>query len=263
MIIEIKDGKQARAEREAARGAARAQEAAHEAARAGKRPQDAPLRSGGLAPDPFGKENYRRMKALLKERVSERRFQHSKGVAKTARKLARVYGYPNPEQARMAGLVHDWDKRYVGQAARDRVAELGVDLDPTIVESMPWLLHGPTGAEALRRSFPELGEAVFQAVARHTSGAVGMTDLDMIVFTADLIEPSRTFKDVEPVRAAVGKGSLEDLFFTAFKAIFVNLVQNNRMLHPDMVEIWNHYSVRQPGAQKGRLSSSPDPRLNN
>lgn len=258
MIIEIKDGKQARAEREAA------QEAAREAARAGKRPQDAPpLRSGGLAPDPFGKENYRRMKALLKERVSERRFQHSKGVAKTARKLARVYGYPNPEQARMAGLVHDWDKRYVGQAARDRVAELGMDIDPTIVESMPWLLHGPTGAEALRRSFPELGEAVFQAVARHTSGAVGMTDLDMIVFTADLIEPSRTFKDVEPVRAAVGKGSLEDLFFTAFKAIFVNLVQNNRMLHPDMVEIWNHYSVRQPGAQKGRLSSSPDPRLNN
>lgn len=246
MIIEIRDGAAARA-----------------AKRADGAERDAAAAQAGPTADPFGKENYRRMKALLKERVSPRRFEHSKGVAKTARKLARVYGYPNPEQARMAGLVHDWDKRYVGQAARDRVAELSMDIDPTIVESMPWLLHGPTGAEALRRSFPELGEAVFQAVARHTSGAVGMTDLDMIVFTADLIEPSRTFKDVEPVRAAVGKGSLEDLFFTAFKAIFVNLVQNNRMLHPDMVEIWNHYSVRQPGAQKGRLSSSPDPRLNN
>lgn len=253
MIIEIKDGAHARAEREAAEAAAR-EEGKPEGA---SRPSDNP------ASDPFGKENYRRMKALLKERVSERRFKHSKGVAKTARMLARVYGYPNPEQARMAGLVHDWDKRYVGQAARDRVAELGMDIDPTIVESMPWLLHGPTGAEALRREFPELGEDVFQAVARHTSGAVRMTDLDMIVFTADLIEPNRTFKDVEPVREAVGKGSLEDLFFTAFKAIFANLVQNNRMLHPDMVEIWNHYSVRQPGAQKGRLSSSPDPKLEN
>ena len=128
-----------------------------------------------------------------------------------------------------------------------------MDVSESVKTSMPWLLHGPTGAEALRRQFPELGEAVFQAVARHTSGAKDMTDLDMIVFVADLIEPGRTFQDVGAVRDAVGKVPLEDLFFQA---------QHDRLLHPDMVEIWNHYAVRRPGAHKGRLSSTPDPKLN-
>lgn len=246
MIIEIRDGAAARA-----------------AERAGGAERDAAAAQAGLAADPFGKENYRRMKALLKERVSPRRFEHSKGVAKTARKLARVYGYPDPEQARMAGLVHDWDKRYVGPEATRRAEELGVDAPAAVLRDMPWLLHGPTGAEALRREFPELGEAVFQAVARHTSGAVGMTDLDMIVFVADLIEPNRAFQDVEAVRAAVGTDTLEELYFRAFKTIFEFLVAHGRLLHPDMVEIWNHYAARRPGAHKGRLSSHPDPKLEN
>ena len=276
MVIEIKDGKQVREER--ARAAqALAHTAAHESAKEPEITQSSPAAVPGSVAcdtaegggskdaamsDPFGKENYQRMKSLLKERVSPKRFAHSKGVAKTARKLARAYGYPDPAHARMAGLVHDWDKRYVGAEASARADELGVDVSESVKTSMPWLLHGPTGAEALRRQFPELGEAVFQAVARHTSGAKDMTDLDMIVFVADLIEPGRTFQDVGAVRDAVGKVPLEDLFFQAFKTIFSFLVQHDRLLHPDMVEIWNHYAVRQPGAHKGRLSSTPDPKLN-
>lgn len=217
------------------------------------------LRTG----DPFGKENYRRMKKLLKDRVSERRYEHSKGVAKTAKRLARIYGYRDVGQARMAGLVHDWDKGFIGDEARSRVSEVGAKVDPFVVETMPWLLHGPTGACALRNEFPELGEELFRAVEVHTSAAVDMSELDMIVYVADLIEPSRTFQDVEGVRRAVGKVSLEDLFFISFKCVFSFLVAHDRSIHPSTVEIWNHYSVRQPSSQKGRLSSNPDRKLTN
>lgn len=217
----------------------------------------------GFEGDPYGKENYRRMKALLKDRVSPRRFEHSKGVAKTAKRLARVYGYHDVAQARMAGLVHDWDKNFVGDEARARVAEVGADVDPFVVDSMPWLLHGPTGACALRAEFPELGEEVFRAVEVHTSAAVDMGELDMIVYVADLIEPGRMFQDVDEVRQAVGKASLEDLFYMSFKCVFSFLVSHDRTIHPSTVEIWNHYSVRQPASQKGRLSSNPDRKLTN
>lgn len=295
MIIKIKDGKEARADAQCAEGQVFPRQAAEMAAAelravqagaveasAGVPPAEASadvltrpgadqaipagasdVPSIGVVADPYGKENYARMKRLLKERVSPRRFKHSKGVAKTARMLARVYGYPDPAKARMAGLVHDWDKRYVGPAASERADELGVDAPDEVKRSMPWLLHGPTGAEALRREFPELGEDVFQAVARHTSGSVDMTDLDMIVFVADLIEPNRTFQDVDEVRQAVGKDSLEELFFRSFRTIFTFLVEHERLLHPDMVEIWNHYAARRPGVHKGRLSSHPDPKLEN
>ena len=69
----------------------------------------------GNLPDPddiYGRRNYRHMKSLLAERVSPRRFEHSVGVAKCARDLARTYGYADPRKAKMAGILHDWDKGY-------------------------------------------------------------------------------------------------------------------------------------------------------
>ena len=42
---------------------------------------------------PFGSQSYKHMKGLLMQRVNPSRYVHSISVAKTARKLARVYGY--------------------------------------------------------------------------------------------------------------------------------------------------------------------------
>ena len=47
----------------------------------------------------------------LEKRVGPRRFKHSLGVSETAEKLARVYG-ADETAARVAGLLHDWDKGY-------------------------------------------------------------------------------------------------------------------------------------------------------
>lgn len=58
---------------------------------------------------PFGSQSYKHMKGLLMQRVNPSRYVHSISVAKTARKLARAYGYDG-HVARMAGLLHDWDK---------------------------------------------------------------------------------------------------------------------------------------------------------
>ena len=43
---------------------------------------------------------------------------------------------------------------------------------------------------------------VVQAIARHTAAAVGMSDLDMIIYIADAIEPSRDFDGLDELRAA-------------------------------------------------------------
>ena len=117
--------------------------------------------------DVFGRESYELMKARLKARVSPKRYKHSKGVAKAARKLAKVYGY-NPDVARMAGILHDWDKGLDHEQIRERVRELGMQVDPFIVDEMPWVLHGPTAASALKRDYPWLGEEVCRAIERHT-----------------------------------------------------------------------------------------------
>ena len=162
-----------------------------------------------LAPSPlthcFDKEHYKAMKAQLKERVGKRRYKHSVGVAKTAKKMAKVYGL-DPEQARMAGLVHDWDKCYRGEESTQRALDLGLEIDSAILYEMPWLLHGPTAALALSREFPEWGAETFQAIERHTCGAADMSPLDCIIYVADIIEPGR---DYGPGSGARGRSAAE------------------------------------------------------
>jgi predicted HD superfamily hydrolase involved in NAD metabolism len=187
----------------------------------------------------YGDENYKRMKKLLKERVSAKRYEHSKHVAKTAEELALIYGV-DEGKARMAGLLHDWDKGLTLEEQRARVDQFGLDIDPIIITDMPYLLHGPTAAAALGSEFPELDRDVLQAISRHTSGARNMTPLDMIVYTADLIEPGRDYKRVKAIRKAVGKVSLQELYFLAFKNIYEFLIGQNRMMHPRTADVWNH-----------------------
>ena len=94
---------------------------------------------------PFGSTSYKYMKGLLMQRVNPARYVHSLSVAKTARKIARAYGY-DPHVARMAGLLHDWDKALSPTRLADRVKHYNIAVDPEVVESTPWVLHGITAA---------------------------------------------------------------------------------------------------------------------
>lgn len=202
---------------------------------------DAGERRAPVPDDVFGKDNYDHMKDLLKERVSPKRYKHSKGVAKAAKQLAVVYGY-DPKVARMAGILHDWDKGLHVDEIRTRAAELEVDVPAEVVDNMPWLLHGPTAAAALKLEYPELGDDVFQAIARHTSGAADMAPLDCIVYVADIIEPSRTYGNmsgIQMLRDEVGTVPLERLYFDAFKYTLSFLVAHDRQLYPRTIDIWN------------------------
>lgn len=189
----------------------------------------------------FGEDRYRMMKRMLKERVGQKRYKHSKGVAKTAARLAEIYGC-DPAQARMAGILHDWDKALSFDEVRERVRTLRIDVDPVVVSDMPWLLHGPSAAAILKQQYPEFGDEVFQAIARHTSGARDMSSLDCIIYVADIIEPHRTYGNMQGIaqlQAAVGKVPLEELYFKAFKYTFQFLVDKDRQLFPETVSIWN------------------------
>lgn len=205
----------------------------------------------------YGDENFKRMKKLLKKRLPEKRYDHSKRVAETSEQLALIYGV-DEGKARMAGLLHDWDKGLSLDEQRARVDEFGLDLDPIIITDMPYLLHGPTAAAALGAEFPELDRDVLQAISRHTSGARNMTPLDMIVYTADLIEPGRDYKRVKAIRKAIGKVSLQELYFLALKNIYEFLIRQNRMMHPHTTDVWNHLVYQMQGKTINRAEAAFD-----
>ena len=188
----------------------------------------------------------------LQQRLRPKRFEHACSVSKMAASLAEVYG-TDVRKARLAGLLHDWDKEYDDDAIRAHACALDVDVDPYVLETMPRLLHGPTAAAELERAYPDLPGDVIQSIARHTAAALGMSDLDMIIYIADAIEPGRDFEGLDELRSFIGRVPLEELFVMTFNHILLTLVERRRCLHPATVEVWNHYVARsrEAKAEKG------------
>lgn len=181
--------------------------------------------------------SYERALEAVRDRLPDKGAGHSERVADTAAELARVYGF-DPAVARLAGVLHDWDR---GRSAPDLLAaarDAGLTITPQD-EAVPYLLHARTGAVGAREAFPGLSPEVAQAIARHTVGARDMTPLDQIVYIADMIEPARDFDGVESLREAVGEATLDGLFALSYQRSLLHLVEKRRRLHPDTVEIWN------------------------
>lgn len=193
--------------------------------------------------DALSDEFFRARKDDLSRRVGKRRFRHSEGVSDTAVQLARAYG-ADVAKARLAGILHDWDKGYSDEEVTQRARDLAVDVDPYVLESMPKVLHGKTAAAALARSYPQIPVDVIQAVSRHTEGACDMTDLDMVVYVADAIEPGRDYPGVQEIRDAVGRASLEELFVMTMREVLSSLVLRSNRVHPASVNVWNRYIER-------------------
>lgn len=182
-------------------------------------------------------------KEALEQRVGEAALRHCEGVAETAAQLAAIYGI-DPEQARVAGLLHDWDRELEDGDLLGAARRAGVELGPTDVE-VPYLLHARTGAKHVEQTFPLIDHEVVRAIERHTLGHPEMSELDMVVFIADMIEPGRRFPGVADLREAAGVVSLGDLFALAYQRSVEHLVKARKRIHPLTVAVWNALVARE------------------
>lgn len=186
------------------------------------------------------RETIKSLEADLADRLGSksRRFAHSLSVAQEAERLALIYGV-DPYPCRVAGILHDWDKALSPGDQIKRANKYKVDLGVPPSE-VPQLLHGIIAAKELPERYPELPEEVLSAIERHTTGAVDMSPVDMIVFVADGIEPLRpSSPGIEKVRAHVGKVSLSELYYESFVGGLVYVLNSGRYLYPRALETYN------------------------
>ena len=173
----------------------------------------------------------------LTGRVSPQSADHCRAVATAAEELARRHGV-DPDQAWLAGLLHDWARDESPDELLAQAARLGLEMAP-IDQDVPYLLHARVGRAELSSAMPELSPAVLDAIERHTVGSPEMTDLDMCVYVADMIEPARRFDGVEELRRAVATLSLFDLYARAYAASLRHLLVAGKYIHPASVQAWN------------------------
>lgn len=171
---------------------------------------------------------------------------HSIKTAETAQMIATLYCVDSTD-AYLAGLLHDWDRVDSRENLIAKAKRYDLELDEIILQ-YPQLLHAHTGAIDARKHFLtlaeetqrfDIGDHVFHAIYNHTVGDTEMSDLDKVVYIADMIEPTRSFPAIDSLREAVGTVGLDSLFVLAYSRTLMHLASNRKALHPRTVEVWN------------------------
>ena len=182
---------------------------------------------------------YTKIENKLKKVLSEKRYEHTLGVSFTSVCLAMKYG-EDIDKARIAGLLHDCAK-YLDD---DKLIFLCKKYDLGISESekkSPYLLHGKVGALIARKKFRIEDEDIINAITYHTTGRIGMSLLEKIVFIADYIEPQR---EEIPNLALIRKTAFEDIdlcLIKIFENTFNYLKANNKEIDSTATEAYDYY----------------------
>lgn len=149
-----------------------------------------------------GDINYERVKNYL----PEKRLTHTAGVILTATLLSKKAG-ADKQKAELAALYHDVAKYLNPNDYPDFI-------DPS--DGVESVTHQFLGAYLLENVFGIKDEEVINAVKYHTTGRKNMSPLEKLIFTADAIEPSRTYKNV---------GDLRKLTYRDFNAGFIEVLK--------------------------------------
>jgi len=114
---------------------------------------------------------------------------HIYRVRDVAQELAARHGI-DPDRAGLGALAHDVCRAIPGEDLLKMSADLGVpvtDLD----RDFPILLHGPVGAELLRKEDDLTDHSIFEAVRWHSTAHASLDDLGKLVFLADKLDPQK------------------------------------------------------------------------
>ena len=148
-----------------------------------------------------------KLRLLIKDVASARRYGHILGVERMAACLASIYCPEKEGMLRAAALLHDVtkEKSFEEQLAifekyRVNATEEQLSVPPTI--------HAVTAPLIIPDEYPEYSDAeLLNAIRYHSTGRENMTLSEKIIFLSDYIEDTRTFEDCIALR---------EEFFSAF-----------------------------------------------
>lgn len=177
-----------------------------------------------------------KVKAILREKLDDYRYNHSLGVASAAKKLAERYG-ENPEKAYFAGLLHDITKN-VPRAEQLKIIEKGKGSLTDDEMRNPKLWHAISGSIYIRDELNVTDEDIISAVRYHTTGKSNMSLLEKIIYIADFISEERTFDGVDYMRELAFE-SLDKAAMFAVRFCIPDLVGKGQILHVDSIRLYN------------------------
>ena len=197
-----------------------------------------------------------RLRCRVSQKIGDYRMAHTLGVEQAAARLAALYCPEEETTLRAAALLHDVTKELSDAEQLTIFAAHGVTLRPDEASS-PKVWHGMTAALIIPERYPEFAcDALISAVRWHTTGRVGMSLCDWIVYLADLIEEGRTFPDCVALREAFWSAApekmtmvtrrrhLRDVLLLSFEKTLPRLQSRGGTVCLDSIDAWKDLQNR-------------------
>lgn len=172
--------------------------------------------------------NREKLLAQIRAQMHQKRYDHTLGVAQTARRLAEKYG-ADPDKAELAGYVHDYCKCWPVEKMKEIL--LRHDLPAEVLNGEKELWHAFAGAIVVQTELGIADPEVLQAVRYHTTGRIGMSLLEKVVCVADFIEPNRAFPGIEEIRM-LAEENLDQALASALGGTISLLISQKKQVYP-------------------------------
>ena len=190
--------------------------------------------------------DFEEIEEIVKEKLSEKRFYHSKCVVKRSIELASRYDI-NIQKAKLVGIVHDMAKELSEEDKIKYVEENGLQIDD-IEYAHPNLLHGKIAGDMAKKMFG-FSDDMVQAITFHTTGKANMSMLDKILYVADATGDDRLWEDVEYVKELANKNIDEAVMYLLNMEI-KDRVEKNKVIHVNSILARNHMILNKNSKQE-------------
>lgn len=177
----------------------------------------------------------------LQNILTAKRFRHTLNVVEAAEQLSRTFEC-DPEQARLAALLHDCAKNLSDQQLLGYAKEHQLKID-RVSQHDPQLLHGPVGGILARERYGVFDAAIQEAICYHTTGCKKMTTLDKIIYLADYIEKDRSFPGVDAIRE-VAEADLDQAVIMALTNSICHVAQTGALIHKRTIDARNDLIIK-------------------
>ena len=188
------------------------------------------------------------LRVLVLETLSEKRARHVFAVARETEALCDVLGISPRDREGLvsAALLHDITKEKSTEEQLQMCKSCGIILSASD-RLVPKALHAVTGAYLAEHAYA-LEKPFCEAIRFHTTGRVGMTVFDKILFLADYIEDTRTYPTCVALRRVVcgkieaGEDAANTLTYAVRLGLDMtlqDLLEQGRFIHPDTVSARN------------------------
>lgn len=173
---------------------------------------------------------------------------HVYRVKDIAMALAEHHGLDG-ERAALGMLAHDVARAMLDEELVRHALAMGLPVG-TVERRAPVLLHGPVGAELLRREDGLADGALYRGVYWHSTCHPSLDELGKVIFLADKLDPEKqVYYPYLPLLREVAFQSLDGAVLEFLTREIVARVGRRELVHPMAVETLNAMLAASPARQ--------------